>query len=306
MALYIDWPSENAHRAFPFDPIDSDNNPTTNNVPDALILDLRLIATDSVPDNTSLESSTYISKIVTDGMQIRFYMSIITAGSDTPVDCGCIATVDVSDAIKVVTNVSYAGNGFIFEGKLITGDTTVVRTMPPVIELNRYNGRLNEICIQHMTYWVAGLQVGDKTYGGLVNLEAGPGVTITANGNTLTISCSGAIPPDNTTIIDDQTLLNEVTTLYGTPITKINHTACGGDWTISVKASEGLVVTPDANTTSIIIENTKAQACCTIDDIETLVTNIGALNERVGVIQSVQTQLDGNLNILSAQLARLM
>jgi hypothetical protein len=59
-------------------------------------------------------------------------------------------------------------------------------------------------------------------------------------------------------------------------------------------------------TNSIVITNIKAQACCTADDISVIVDNIGALNERVGVIQSMQTQVDGNLNILSAQLTRLL
>lgn len=305
MALYLDWPAENAHRSYPFAPVDENGNASINSVPSALLLDVKIIATDNLPDNASTAGgSTYISQVVTDGSHIRFYMAM--SDGEGTIDFGCVATVSVDSPVGLKTPISYFGNDIVFEGFIITGDTSVTALMPPVINLDKDSGRLNTVCIHHMTGWIAGLKVDGKTYGGLVTLSAGAGVTLSANGNTLTISCSGAIPPDNQSIVNDDQLLQRITDLYGTPISKINGFDAGGDWTIECKETEGLQVNVNPDTHSITITNLNASACCSQDDIKVLVDNISSLNDRVGILQSFQNQLDIGINTLSAQLTRVL
>ena len=298
----IDWPYENSRRYYPFS--------TVNSVPTQLLLDLRLNATVNLPTNSTEDGVTYISKIVTDGVDVRFYLSADLAGASTTIDFGCIATANISQPVGSRVNINYVGqdNGIIFEGYLIIGDLSVLANMPPVTELGATTGALNTICINPMTNWIAGLTVNGQTYGGVVTLVAGPGVTITPDGNTLLITCTGAIPIANTLIQSDEDILREITNDFGVPITSINGEAItsGGEWTIITKESEGLSVDPDNDTHSITISNGNAAACCTQDDIAVLVDNIEALNQRAGILQSFQTQLETNLNILSAQVSRIL
>lgn len=306
MALLLEFLNENAHRYYPF------ATTTGNTVPTALILDLGIIATTNLPNNSGADS-TYISKIVTDGTQVRFYFAA-KVGNST-VDFGCLATVDVNNTIGTRTNFKYAGQGYVLEGFIVTGDLTVTANMPATTTLTYESGRIYTGCIQHMSSWLAGVQIGDQTLSGLVIFKAGAGVTFAVDGNTVTISCTGAeIPPDNQIITTDATLFNYVTEQYGIPITSINgilvgaelpEGSTGANWSISAAPDSDLSININGETHSITINNLKAVNCCSGDEIATLVDNIGALNDRVGVLSSFVTQVETNLNIMSVQAARL-
>lgn len=314
MPILREYYNENAHRYYPF--------VNTNEVPTGLILDFCLISTANLPDNATSEdtSVTYISQLTTDGTQLRVYLAATTADGD--IDFGCIATTDVSTPIVAGgvlgrrTNIAYAANGYVFQGYIITGDLErLLPLMPASTSLDAITGRLYTNCIMHMTQWVAGIQVGDETLTGVVELVAGPGISLNVSGNTVTVSCTGAtIPPDNAIIVDDDTLRNNLIAAYGQPITSINGVAItpssdgrlfGGGWTIAVKPDEGLVVVADNTTHSISITNQFAQACCSSDQIQTLVDNIAQLNERIITVNNFLTQLETNVNIISTQLTRL-
>ena len=297
--LLLDWLNENAHRYYPFDP------PAGNNVPTALILDFGLLATTNLPNNSG-SNTTYISQIVTDGTQVRFYLSANIGGSVT--DFGCIAAVDVNATIGLRTDFKYAAQNFVLEGYIITGDLSVTAKMPAVTALDASTGKIYTGCIQHMSQWLTGIRVGDQTLSGIVTLVAGPGISFSVSGNTVTILCTGAqLPVDNAIIIDDLTLRQSIEDEHGTPITQIcGQTFSNGNWVITTDPDEGLEVTADSNTHSISIKNLNAVACCTQDDIATLVDNISALNDRVGVLDQFLKQIETNVNIISVQASRLV
>ena len=302
MPLLKEFLNENAHRYYPF--------VNTNSVPTALILDMGIISTSNLP----LEG-TYISQIVTDGAQIRFYLAATTGQ-----DFVCIATVNVEapaapgGSIGKRTDFSYAGDGYVLEGFIRTGDTTVAQQMPPVTTLTSTTGLIYDGCIQHMDHWLAGIQVGEQTLSGLITLVAGPGVDLSVDvpNHTIIISCLGAeIPLANQVITTDETLLNQVIALYGTPISSINGYSItssqvgDGNWELVTNSEDGLIVTVKPTTASILIQDVNAKACCTQDEIVALVDNIGVLNQRVGVLQTFLSGLENNMNTLSAQVARL-
>lgn len=303
MPILREYYNENAHRYYPF--------VNANEVPTGLILDMCLLATPNVPNNATNQDAkvTYISQLVSDGTSLRIYLA------STDQDFGCIAVSDVSQPLVVGgvigrrSEICYAANGYVIQGYVITGDLEyLLPRMPPSITLTATTGRLYTNCIMYMTQWLTGFQVGDETLTGLVELVAGDGIALTINGNTVTISCIGAqLPPDNQIIVNDITLLETVTSLYGYPITSINGVSItnGGAWTVAVNQDEGLVVVADNNTHTITINNPNAKACCTADDIATLAANIAALNDRVITIQSFQNQLETNVNVMSTQLAAL-
>jgi len=295
----------NAHRLYPLDPIFNNDTALENTLPPALLLDMRIIATSNMPNNSGTDC-TYISKVVTDGTHARFYLSTKTGDSVT--DLGCIATIDAAnqpgDRIDFQSIDRNPPGGIIFEGFLIVGDTSVLAQMPSVTELSYSDGRLYAGCIHHMTKWAAGIKVGSEILGGVVELVGGAGVEISVDGNTIQISCVGAIPPENGEIVKDSDILDMLEARYGAPITSVNSVKItDGDWKICTKESEGLVAIAADN--SITITNTLASACCSQESISYIVDNIAELNERVGLIQSFQNQLDTNLNIISAQLSKL-
>lgn len=300
MALLLEFLNENAHRYYPFAPT---NTGTANEVPTALILDLGIIATTNLPDNSGT-NSTYISKIVTDGVQVRFYFAADVGGIVQ--DFGCLATVDVDDTIDKRTNFKYAGNGYILEGFIVTGDLSVTAAMPATTMLDKDSGRIYTGCIQHMSSWLAGIQIGEQTLSGIIEFVAGAGIDFSISGNTVTINCTGAVlPPDNAVITSDEKLLGNITQQYGTPITHINGTAIGADWNIVSADDSNYTIAPDYDTHSITVNNLSAQACCDDSDIAVLTDNISALNDRVGVLNTFLNQVSTNLNILSVQASRL-
>ena len=303
MPVYKEYLNENAHRYYPF--------VNANAVPTGLILDCCLLTTTNVPNNATDQDAevTYISQLVSDGTSLRIYLQT------SSYDFGCIAIADTSQPLVVGgvvgrrSEIKYAADGYVIQGYIITGDLEyLLPRMPPSITLTKETGRLYTNCILHMSQWLTGFQVGDETLTGLVDIVAGPGISLSVNNNTITIACTGAtLPPDNQIIQNDVSLLETITSLYGYPITHINGVAIteGGAWTLAVNQDEGLVISVDNDTHTITINNPSAKACCTADEIATLTSNIAALNERVITIQSLQNQLETNLNIISTQLARL-
>ena len=304
MPVYKEYLNENAHRYYPF--------VNANEIPTGLILDFCLLATPNVPNNATDQDTeiTYISQVVSDGTSLRIYLAT------TSYDFGCVAVSDTSQPMVVGgvvgrrSEIKYAKDGYVLQGYIITGDLDyLLPKMPPSITLDSTSGRLYTNCILHMSQWLTGFQIGDETLTGLVNIVAGEGIEFSVSGSTVTISCVGAkLPPDNQIIVNDTTLLETITSLYGYPITSINGVdiANGGKWTLAVVQNEGLTVTADTVDHTITINNPSAKACCTADEISALVSNIGALNERVATVQGFQDQLETNMNILSTQLARFV
>ena len=306
MPILREYLNENAHRYYPF--------VNANEVPTGLILDCCLLTTPNVHNNATKDDAevTYISQLVSDDTSLRIYLKSGTY------DFGCIAVSDVSQPLLfggVVgrrSDIKYAKDGYIIQGYIVTGDLEyLLPRIPPSITLEASEGLLYTNCIMHMSQWLTGIQVGEETLTGLVNLVAGKGINLTVDqtNNTITVSCTGAeIPPDNRIIRDDITLLSAITAMYGHPITSINGVpiTAGGNWTIAVLENEGLVVKADAANCAITINNPSATACCSDTNISTLAANIATLNERVGTIQSFQNQLETNMNVLSTQLTRLV
>lgn len=313
MPIYREYLNENAHRYYPFI--------NENEVPTGLILDACLLTTTNVPNNANVDGnndavgteSTYISQLVSDGTSLRIYLAIKSQNGDK--DCGCIAVSDTSQPLVVGgvvgrrCEVLYASDGYVIQGYIIVGDLEyLLPKMPPSITLTYLTGKLYTNCILHMSQWLTGIQIGNETLTGIVNLVAGEGIDIAVNGNTITISCVGAqLPPENQIIVSDPDILTKITETYGVPITSINGVSIteGGEWTLAVKQDEGLTVSVDNTAHCITINNPLAKACCTADQISVLASNIGSLNERVGAIQSFQNQLETGMNILSTQLTRL-
>ena len=321
MPVLKEYLNENAHRYYPF--------VNANSVPTGLILDCCLLASPSLPTNaTSTDTNiTYISKLTTDGTELRIYLAATINGSVR--DFGAVATIDARTTLTIGgvvgsrINICYTSEDIVFQGYIITGDLeNLLPQMPASISLNETTGKLYTNCILPMTNWVCGIKVGDVTLTGLVTLEAGDGIELypDVTTNSVQIRCIGAkLPLENSIIVDDPTLLGRITELYGIPITSINGVPIsgtgltssnhvlsgGGDWSIAVTDDEGLIVTADNNTHTITIRNPAGDtACCSDDQISLLASNIGALNERVMTIQSFQTQLETNMNIMSTELTR--
>lgn len=312
MALLKEFLNENANRSYPFS--------VANAVPTALIVDFGAVVSDLVPDNTGdvEENALYINKVVTDGITVGVGLGALIDG--TAKDFGTVATISVGQDTNQQVNFKVVSDGMVIEGFVTFGTTLCAPSMPPVITLDATTGLVYSGCLQKLTEWIMGFKVGDTTLSGVVELVAGPGIEINADQSTgkITITCTGAaVPVGNADIVDDQTLLGEIVSLYGAPITQINGESIvtsGGDgaWTIGVVPGDDnpygntLQVTTDPETSTIEIADTNATACCTQDQINTLVNNIGELNTRVGTLEGLQTQLETNINTVSTQLTRVL
>lgn len=317
MPLLREFLDENIHRSYPF----ATSNGVPNSIPTPLIVDFGIIATSNVPNNTGA-GTTYISKVVTDGVTVQIELSFSVGGSTT--NLGFVATADVSGDLFTRKDFQVVESNIVLEGFVVFGDMTVTASMPAVTNLSASTGALYSGCIQHMTNWLAGLKVGDTTLSGIVELVAGDGINISANSstNTITISCIGAEHPiDNSQISGDLDILNNVVATYGVPITAINVGGStqnieiasisdgafeGNTWYITTQTTDTISIDSDADIRSIIINDITATACCGEDSLTTLVDNIAELNTRAGLLETAQTQLETNLNTVSTQIARLL
>ena len=310
MPIYKEYLNENANRYYPF--------VNANAVPTGLILDICLLGSSDLPNNANHSTdATYISRLVTDGTQLRVYLATKIGANTLDLGCATIAGTSTSTTIagtvclrtEVCFTADHDDKHIVAQGYLITGDLSeLLPSMPASIDLDENTGRLYPNCILTMTKWIPGIVVNGKTLTGLITLVAGPGIQFDVSGNTVTVSCIGAsLPPENTAIVSDASLLSTITTAYGLPITQINGQGItnGGNWTIAVNKDGGLAVDTNPGQHTISITNLYADVCCSSDQIATLVDNISALNDRVMTIQSFQTQLETGVNILSTQLARL-
>ena len=296
MPLHRNFLNENINRLYPFE--------HNNAVPTPLIVDFGIIATPNL-------SSVYIDKIVTDGVTIQVSLHGIIDEED--VDLGFVAEAATEEGLftEIRFQLTIDDPAIVLAGFITFGDMSVATSMPAVTTLDADTGSIYSGCLKHMDGWLAGIKVNGTVLSGVIELVGGSGVALSVSGNTVTIQCTGAtVPPDNNVISSDTDIFNDIKASYGVPITIINGVTIAdgtNEWNIAVPSTDSpLKVETNAATGSILVSDASASACCGESAIKDIVDNIAALNERAGIIEQAQTQLETNINTVSTQLARML
>ena len=340
MPLFREFLNENANRYYPF----YCPSGVANTVPTALLVDFHAFVSSADLNNTNTTWDTnsegyrvanpdiptttgyglYINKIITDSVTVGVGLGAVVG--TTTYDFGTVAIATIDDVLDKIVDFKVVQNGYVIEGYVVFGDTREALNMQGVTDLDSDYGMLYPGCIQVLTEWLMGIKVGDTTLSGVITLEAGAGVSLNVSGNTISITCCGAeVPVQNTQITTDADILSAITAQYGAPITSINGNTIGSNdtpnnWSIASYSGaitsggttsespygNSLQIEAIASSGIISIRDVNAAACCTQDDIATLLDNLSSLNTRVGLVENAQDQLESDINVVNTQQTRLL
>lgn len=319
-----EWLDANKFRAYPFD--ESCAN-AAGRIPPSVFTDAFFIT-------TGLSGGPLIIRRVVLGQtSFQLYM----AAAD--VDLGLVADIlyDTPDRTQIPIQASYGG-GISLDGVLIVGNAQDIKTMQADNELDEENGKLFYGCCREFSKpGVTGIRVGNTIYDGVVDLVAGDGINITTTEGTggvttIQITAPSRVPPEaNTEVINDSTLLDELIDLYGSPVTTINGvgpTESGnillvhpskvsstndgastgsGDDEVSTGSGGGYTVFPVSGSVGAVVlgDATGAQEACEDTLVETIMSNISELNNRLSRISESIDAIDMANNVMSISLSRL-
>lgn len=310
--LLREWLDENYHRAYPLDPSTAS---VAGTLPPSILLDMTLQVGGQIDPN-----QTWISSVIMDGVSAQFGLS--TRVNGTVINLGTICTValDTPPGTEVEVQAHLPRSGHIINGYIVVGTlTAMLDTMSVATSLTLEQGKIAPGCILEVTDWLAGLVVNNELFGGVVNIQAGTGITFdtkveTVDGvqtPTVTISCSDFQMTDsNSQIMSDTDLANYIYDTYGAPIRTINDVPPDDAGNIEFVVENGddiglSVESVVGSTGALIIKDTNGKPCCTQADLQVIIDNIGKLNERAARMESTQSNLDTMLNMISTYLTQV-
>lgn len=307
--LLPEWLNSNQHRTYPLD-----ESTVGNGVPFGFLVDALFINSPTI-DSERL----YISSVSRSNTNILIRMGGYVERVKT--DFGVVATIPFNTVSGAHIPISVVGGNFTLAGSLVVGDTKCMEYVPAVIELDEYKGLIFPGCVRTVSDTLLGIKVNDILYTGIVTLEAGEGIEITASagdeeGETVITITSTAytVPDENLKITSDSELLANAIEAYGKPV----RTICN----VSPDASGDIVFsTPDAGgeseqyveasstgigTVCLTIANDKTDITCTdrSAQIEALTQALSNLNDRSVEVHEGVNALDDAVSNLALQVAR--
>lgn len=294
-----EWLDYNMSRAYP---LDDSTGGVAGTIPCDAFVDCHLI-TEGIGD-----ADIYISSIKSTGTAA--VISLATTSNIEFTDCLYIAfSTESRTPIDVYAE---SGEAFI-HGKITTGNVLALSTLPAVSTYTPEQTKLFKgLIIPVDGLFIRGIRVGDTLLTGDIVIEAGDGIFLSVEGNTIKISAIAyELPEDNKDITSDDDIINAVVDSYGTPITSINGVEPdeSGDISVVEPAEQ------DTNSDYAVVESTDADGVLLLklsrdpalakNTIEALANNYSQLDIRAGTIIESINSLDGALNTLSSQLTRL-
>lgn len=196
------------------------------------------------------------------------------------------------------------------------GDPAAVRDWPAVNKLSLTNGLLSPSTVHDIAgMFITSIRVGSSVLTGSIELIAGDGIDLTVSENKGTgwqieiANKKYSVPTDNTSITSDDSLLTQITSTYGTPVTTINGVPpSNGNINIATPESESSdtqYVVPTSTGTGTISLSLSKNPNVDLSTIENLAENLEQLSLRAIRLDEGVKALDRGLNALATQMTRL-
>jgi len=309
--VYQEWLDRNLTRQFPLDDSAEALDITgTFRIPTTFMVDMFL----TIPPDT--DNTLYYVKALT----VRRYTIDVEIGYDgageelligkfTKIPCDAALNSSYDFEPSPQTDSSYKPFT-IMTGTLIVGKTEEILKYPgrwlfqsdgtPILSTRASEGLAA----------VRSFKVGTQIFTGDIALREGSGVTLTpsydsVNDRTvITISAniadSGelAIP-----ITDDASILANLTSLYGTPVTSVNGIKPDVSGNFTLQPIDCTEFTPIEG--GVRVENPCSKPCCDKSDLDDAYTAISELNLRYARMEGYYQSLSRNINELQARLIGL-
>lgn len=302
--LLPEWLGGNQHRAYPLD-VDSYGS----GIPTQLLVDAFFLVSAGI-DRVHL----YISDIVKGNTNLHISLAGYLHGM--AVSFGVVATVPYNTKTGTHVPISVSTADYTISGDLVIGSMDCVSQLPTALELTENSGRIFPGCVRVIDSSLLGISVDGQLYTGIVTLSAGDGVDIQVverEDSTEIIISSTAYsePSENTTIVDDSSLLRQAMELYGKPVTSLCGVKPDDNGNISIVSpsddKQYIAVTQvgdGAISLGIANDQTVTQCVDTTAQIESLAVSLSNLNERSGAIHEGVQAMDNALSNLSLQVSR--
>jgi hypothetical protein len=298
-----EWLDANKSRSYPFDE-------SCGGAPGRIPTN---VFTDAFFRCSGITGELYINRVVLGQTSFQIYAA---AGSK---DIGLLADIpyDTPERTKVPISILLDLDGSL-DGFITVGEASAIKEMLADNVLTTANGKFFYGCVRDFSSsGLLGIRVGETVYSGVINLEAGEGVDIdveeVAGETNIRISAKDReVPPENMLIVDDKTLAQEISALYGSPVFTINGV-------IPDESGNIILATPDASRegasgyapfpagvgTITLMDNSSNDISCENTVLDTLMHNIAELNARGAQLKESVDGLDEANSVMSLSLSRL-
>lgn len=207
---------------------------------------------------------------------------------------------EVAIAPLEVTNQDLLG----ISGFLYFGDVDLFIGYANQWNLDVNSGAFALDCIHPFPDGFTGFIVNGSKITGDIVLEAGDGITITAEGNHIKIKSNVDI--SSSLITSREELVTAIANKFGNPIVTINDiysNPATQDFTISAAEGSCSMVSPNAN--GIILSNPCATTCCDKTSLSVIIDNINELNSRAARLTDYLNSVSSNVNSINNELSIL-
>lgn len=296
---------QNSGRNYPLDPINSV-------VPFPVLIDAEIIVPYTmVSDDGQANYTIFMRSLVITTSDI----SIIIAAKNNANG----STVDVASAFSTYEQLKELSNSSVglplspldnteglagISGSLYLGDPDTIMANGGMWDaLTPETGKFDLQCIHPYRECFTGFIVNGQRLTGDIIIQAGDGIDIDVEGNTITISTGASI--ENQLINNRTELIEAIIDMYGQPILTINGLPPDRDGNFTFEAVDGSCVQVTGKDYGITISNPCATTCCDSSFLDDVIDNINNLNSKASRLTEYLTSVSSNLNSLANELAML-
>ena len=310
----LEWLDANSHRKFPLDDSASGIDTTgTQTLPTSLIVDLFLCVPLSADVTKFFLKSVLIGRYFVN-IEIGYVKPdtseiVICRFTNIPTDQPNNSVYYAEPATQSLT----ADLPFTkLTGAIVIGRCTEALEMVGYYEFTPVTGKLLSSRISQGLAVLQSITIGSRIYAGNIVLKEGDNVRMTpvydplTDTTTITFDANiGSLADLPVPLVDDASVLYNLTVLYGRPIASINGIKPGIDYDFQIRGLDCTVdgVLPTA--AGITFANSACQPCCDKTMLDAAYAAIAELNRRYARMESYYENIGRNINELQARMVAL-
>ena len=306
-----EWLDENQHRVFPLeDSMTGEDSTGTFRLPTSFIVDIFLCA----PPGTDVKDY-YLKALTVRNRTIDVEIGYDGDGDELTV--GHITRIPMDTALNSVRDFEPASQDLavnepftLMTGVLVVGTTVEVAEHPGRWSFLSSTASFLSTRVTQGLACVSSLGLGDDLFTGNIALKEGSGVTLSpsydaASGKTvITISADlGNLAELDAPLVDDASVLHNLTHLYGTPVTSVNGVPPDTDGNFTLQPLDCTELT--SIQTGLSINNPCSLPCCDKTTLDDAYTSISELNLRYARMEGYYQSIGRNVNDLQSRMIAL-
>lgn len=306
------WVDYRAHNNYPF--ADSVGE---NGLPTDLILDIWLLLPPGATNEYRRHFYIKLLQVGQSSMRIQLWYN------DDKAEFRCGGFQGISKQLQLSSAIDQTQNNYkalaISAGD-IPAQYSILRSMSGnilvgntagytggTIQLQFSSGKLSQACVMLAQFaGVSGIACDNHILSGEISLKAGPGILLTADAQTNTITASIDFSQIFDNISSVTSALALITSTLGTPINTINGVGPDENNNINIHGIDCVQISDPRISGMLTISNKCAKPCCTQDSPTALQNNINTLQKQHQILRSYFTEQANNINYMQANLATIL